>query len=95
MGSLHGGVFCDLADAAMGMCWLTGLKEGETCTTVELKINYFRPFWTGKMFAEARVIRRGRHVGYVECEVKDAEGRLLAKSSSTLMTLRDDRAAGR
>jgi acyl-coenzyme A thioesterase PaaI-like protein len=47
------------------------------------------------MFAEARVIRRGRHVGYVECEVKDAEGRLLAKSSSTLMTLRDDRAAGR
>jgi uncharacterized protein (TIGR00369 family) len=95
MGSLHGGVFCDLADAAMGMCWVTGLKDDETCTTVELKINYFRPFWTGRMIAEARVIRRGKTLGYVECEVKDAEGRLLAKSSSTLMTLRQTQAKGR
>jgi len=95
MGTLHGGVFCDLADAAMGMAWVTGLNEGETCTTIELKINYFRPVWSGKLIAEARVLRRGKNVGYVECEVRDADGRLVAKASSTLMTLRDERALGR
>jgi uncharacterized protein (TIGR00369 family) len=95
MGTLHGGVFCDLADAAMGTAWVTGLKEGETCTTIELKINYFRPVWSGKLTAEARVVRRGQTLGYVECDVRDAEGKLVAKSSSTLMTLRDHRGAGR
>ena len=95
MGTLHGGGFCDLADAAMGTAWVTGLKEGETCTTIELKINYFRPVWSGKLTAEARVVRRGQTLGYVECDVRDAEGKLVAKSSSTLMTLRDHRGAGR
>ena len=95
MGTLHGGVFCDLADAAMGTAWVTGLKEGETCTTIELKMNYFRPVWSGKLIAEARVLRRGKNVGYVECEVRDAEGRLVAKASSSLMTLRGEKAAGR
>jgi uncharacterized protein (TIGR00369 family) len=95
MGTLHGGVFCDLADAAMGMAWVTGLSDGETCTTIELKINFFRPVWSGKLIAEGRVLKRGRRVGYVECEVRDDEGRLVAKASSTLMTLTGDSAAGR
>lgn len=95
MGTLHGGVFCDLADAAMGLCWVSGLSAGETCTTIELKINYFRPIVSGRMIAEAKVVRRGRTIGFVECDVRDAEGRLLARSSSTLMTLRGEQAAGR
>jgi uncharacterized protein (TIGR00369 family) len=95
MGTLHGGVFCDLADAAMGTAWVTGLKDGETCTTIELKINFFRPVWSGRLIAEGRVLRRGKSVGYVECELRDTEGRLVAKASSTLMTLRGDTAAGR
>ena len=95
MGTLHGGVFCDLADASMGLAWSSGLNEGETCTTIELKINFFRPVWGGKLIADGRVVRRGKTLGYVESEVRDAEGRLVAKASSSLMTLRGDQAAGR
>jgi uncharacterized protein (TIGR00369 family) len=95
MGSLHGGVFCDIADAAMGTAWLTGLGEGETCTTIELKMNFLRPVWKGKILAEGKVIRRGRSIGYVECDLRDEAGRLVAKSSCTMMTLRGDQAAGR
>src|SRR2546430_7018791 len=29
MGTLHGGVLCDIADAAMGMAWASTLDEGE------------------------------------------------------------------
>ncbi len=95
MGTLHGGVFCDLADAAMGMAWMSGLVEGETCTTIELKINFLRPVVGGKLAADGRVLRRGRNIGYVECEVRDEAGKLVAKASSTCMTLRGEQAAGR
>jgi acyl-coenzyme A thioesterase PaaI-like protein len=40
-------------------------------------------------------VHRGRTVGYVECDITDEKGRLIAKSSSTCMVLRKDMAAGR
>jgi uncharacterized protein (TIGR00369 family) len=91
MGTLHGGIYCDLADAAMGYAFAATLAEGETFTTVELKINFFRPVKKGKMIAEARVVRAGANLGYVECDVKDAQGRLLARAASTCMKLREAR----
>ena len=73
MGTLHGGIYCDLADAAMGYAYAATLAEGETFTTVELKINFFRPVIKGRLTAEARVARAGSNLGYVECDVKDGE----------------------
>jgi uncharacterized protein (TIGR00369 family) len=95
MGTLHGGVLCDIADAAMGLAFASTLAPGESFTTVELKINFFRPIWEARLRAEGKVVRRGSAVGYVECEIADEAGRLVAKSSSTCMVLRGDRAKGR
>jgi len=91
MGTLHGGIYCDLADAAMGYAYAVTLGEGETFTTVELKINFFRPVRGGRLTAEARVVRAGTTLGYGECDVKDAEGRLLARAATTCMKLREAR----
>jgi uncharacterized protein (TIGR00369 family) len=91
MGTLHGGVYCDLADAAMGYAYASTLAEGESFTTVELKINFFRPVRRGRLTAEAGVVRAGTSLAYVECDVKDAEGRLLARAASTCMKLREAR----
>ena len=95
MGTLHGGIFCDVADAAMGMAWASTLDEGETFTTLELKINFLKPVWAGKLVATGRVVKAGRTVGLAECDVVDASGGLVARASSTVMTLRDAQAAGR
>jgi uncharacterized protein (TIGR00369 family) len=95
MGTVHGGIVCDLADAAMGMAYFSSLDEGESFTTLELKINFLRPFWQGKLVANGRVVSRGRTVGLTECDVLDAEGRLIARASSTCMTLRGDAASRR
>jgi uncharacterized protein (TIGR00369 family) len=95
MGTLHGGILCDLADAAMGMAYFSQLEEGETFTTLELKINYLRPFWTGKLVAHGRVVSRGKTVGMTECDVLDEQGRLIAKATSTCLTLRGEAASGR
>ncbi len=88
MGTVHGGIFCDLADAAMGFAYASTLEQGESFTTVELKINFFRPVRNAKLVAEANVLRAGATLGYVECDVKDADGKLVARVASTCMKLR-------
>ena len=95
MGTVHGGILCDIADAAMGMAYASGLDEGETFTTLELKINFLKPVWAGTAHRH-RPRREGRaHGGLVECDVLDDKERLVARASSTCMTLRGEQAAGR
>jgi uncharacterized protein (TIGR00369 family) len=95
MGTIHGGILCDIADAAMGMAFFSTLEEGESFTTLELKINYLRPFWTGTLVARGKVVSRGKSVGLTECRVVDANERLIAHATSTVMALRGDAAQGR
>jgi uncharacterized protein (TIGR00369 family) len=95
MGTLHGGVLCDIADAAMGMAYASELARGETFTALELKINFMKPVWRSHLRAEGKVVKRGRTVGLVECDVFDEKGSLVARASSTCMTLREDMAKGR
>ena len=95
MGTLHGGVICDVADAAMGVAYASTLGEGESFTTLELKINFLRPFWSGKLLATARVVKAGKTIGLAECDVTDVEGRLVARAMSTCMTLRGGSSEGR
>src|SRR6202521_5877345 len=95
MGTLHGGVLCDVADAAMGMAFASTLAPEESFTTVELKINFFRPVWQAQLRAEGMVVQRGRIIGYVECIIADEKNRLVAKAASTCMVLRGQKASGR
>jgi uncharacterized protein (TIGR00369 family) len=95
MGTLHGGVLCDIADAAMGMAYAASLDEGETFTTLELKINFLKPVRTGRLIATGRLVKGGRTVGLLECDVVDDKDRLVARASSTCMTLRGEQAEGR
>jgi uncharacterized protein (TIGR00369 family) len=95
MGTLHGGVLCDIADAAMGMAYASTLEEGESFTTLELKINFLRPVTRARLTAEGMVVSRGKTVGLAECTVKDENDRLIAKASSTCITLRGEQARGR
>src|SRR5215470_9062699 len=95
MGTLHGGILCDIADAAMGIAFASTLAPGESFTTVELKINFLRPVREATLKAEGKVVRRGRNLGYIECEITDERGQLVAKASSTCLALRGEDAKGR
>lgn len=95
LGSVHGGVICDLVDGAMGVSHASLLDDGETFTTLELKINFMKPVWSGHLRAEGKVIKQGRTIGLVEGRVTDESGSLVAYATSTCMTLRGDAAKGR
>jgi uncharacterized protein (TIGR00369 family) len=94
MGTLHGGILCDVADAAMGMAFASTLGEDQSFTTVELRINFFRPVWNAKLTADAQVVHRGKTLGYVECEVRDENNKLIAKVSSTCLALNKPQGTG-
>jgi uncharacterized protein (TIGR00369 family) len=92
MGTLHGGILCDLTDAAMGMAFVSTLAADESFTTLALSINFFRPVWRSELRAEARIINRGKNFGYVECDVSDQDGKRVAKATSTCVVLRGEQA---
>ena len=96
MGTVHGGILCDLADAAMGMACASLLEDGESFTTLELKINFFRPVLDALLEARARVVHSGKSMVYLECDVVVLpDEKLAAKASSTCTVLRGEQAKGR
>lgn len=96
MGTVHGGILCDVADAAMGMACATLLQLGESFTTIELHMTYLRPVLDAHLEARARVVHSGRTLVYLECDlVALPEEKLVAKATSTCTVLRGEQAKGR
>lgn len=86
-GRVHGGYTAALLDTAMGCAVQTLLDAEQACTTMELKIAYHRPITaaTGRIVATGTVLSRGRRAAFAEAKLVDADGRLLASGTSTLM----------
>ena len=84
-GVVQGGVLTAIADAAMGMAGMTVQEVGWANTTIELKINFIRPVIRGLVRAEGRVIKAGRTVLFLESTVLNAEGKVAALASSSVL----------
>ena len=82
-GAVHGGVLAALADTAGGLATYIALPRGKRVATIEMKINYLEAVEGGTVEAEARLIRRGRHVAVVDCEIRDHNRRLVGKALMT------------
>jgi uncharacterized protein (TIGR00369 family) len=78
MGTLHGGILCDLADVAMGAALAAITAEGELFSTLELHMSYLLPVVDGRLGAHARALRQGRGTAHLECDLEDGKGRLVA-----------------
>lgn len=91
LGIVHGGWALTLIDSAAGCAAHTLIPAGVSYTTIETKANFSRPITpdTGTVRAEGRVVGRGRRIISCEARVADANGRLLAHGTSTLMVLAD------
>src|ERR1700704_4866667 len=95
MGTIHGGVLCDIADAAIGTAHATTLDEGESFTSIDLQINFFRPVWNGRIRAVAKPVNVGSQISRYVCDIVRDDGKLVAQVTSTVMRLRGDKASGR
>jgi uncharacterized protein (TIGR00369 family) len=92
MGTIHGGVLCDLGDAALSTAYMSTVNPDESFTTVDLTVNYLRPVWRGRLEAIGRVVHKGRTIGLAECDITTEQGDLVARLSGTCMTLQKESA---
>lgn len=80
---VHGGVLAALADTAGGLATYMAYPRGVRVATVEMKINYLEAIENGSVEADARVVRKGKHIVVVDCDVRDHNGRLVGKALMT------------
>ena len=85
MGTVHGGIACTLADAAMGLTFSRTLLPQQNFVTVELKMNFIRPVTQTTLYARGKLVRRGMRVGFLECELTDARKKLIGTASCTCL----------
>ena len=80
---VHGGILAALADSAGGLATYMAIAPGMRCATVEMKINFLEAVAKGKVTAVAEVVRIGRHLSVVDCDITDDSGRLVCKALMT------------
>ncbi len=68
-GAVHGAVLFALADTGMGSALYPTLAAGESCATIEVKINYFKPVRQGTLSCETTIVNRGRSIANLESRV--------------------------
>jgi uncharacterized protein (TIGR00369 family) len=87
IGTVHGGYAATLLDSACGCAVHSMLGPTQGYTTLELKVAYHKAMTadTGRVRAEGRVVTIGRRTAFAEARIIDAEGRLYASATSTLL----------
>ena len=97
-GVVHGGVYATILDTAMGGAVVTLLGPDEVTATTSLYVEFLRPAGEGEVLrAEGKLVRRGRHLAFVEGKLADGEGRLLSQAHGTwyIWNTRDGTWSGR
>ncbi len=68
-GVVNGAVLFALADTGMGAALYPTLEEGESCATIEIKINFLRPARGGMLVCESALIDRGKTAASLDAKV--------------------------
>ena len=89
IGTVHGGYAATLLDSACGCAVHSRLAPGQGYTTLELKVAYHKAMTskTGRVRAEGRVLSFGRRAAFAEAKLVDAQGRLYASATSSLLVI--------
>ncbi len=87
---MHGGAIASLADSSVAMALISVVEPRDRFTTIEFKINFFAPVNKGKLEAHGKIIHKGSKTAVGEVEVKNEEGKLIAKLIATYNIRRVD-----
>ena len=79
-GVVHGGVLFTLADTAMGSALFGALQLGQICATINIKINYFKPVFKGRVTCDSEVVNQGKNVAHLEATMR-VDGVMVARAS--------------
>ena len=87
MGAVHGGVIMSLLDVALCTAARTLHPQSQGVITINLSTSFIGAGTGQRLIAEARVLKDGRSMSFVEGEAKNADGSLVAKAVATVRVL--------
>jgi uncharacterized protein (TIGR00369 family) len=89
IGIVHAGLAMTLMDSAMGLAFVTTQDEPAAWTTLEVKSSFTRALTaeTGLVRCTGTIVHPGRRVATTEARIEDAQGRLYAHGTSTILVL--------
>jgi uncharacterized protein (TIGR00369 family) len=79
-GSLHGGVLATALDISMGHLLKQHFGAG---ATLEMKVQYFAPVWSGLVTCRASFLKKGRKTFFLQSSAMDGSGETIAHATST------------
>lgn len=91
-GTVQGGIICALLDDAAAFAGIVALGEPGFIASMEIKTSFFAPAPQGRLYAEGRCIKMGRSSCFLEADLTDGDGRLLARLTSSAIPIRTDQA---
>ena len=84
-GALHGGAIACVMDDVLAVAAGLVLQWGEIAPTLEMKVSYLAQGGAGRHIAEARVLKRGRQINFLEASLSTEAGKLIATATATIM----------
>ena len=89
-GTVQGGIISALLDDCAAFAGIIALGEPGFIASLEIKTSFLSPASPGTLFAEGRCIKMGRSSCFLEADLMDADGKILAKLSSSAIPIRSD-----
>lgn len=90
-GTIQGGIVSAMLDDCAAHAGIVALGEPGFIASLELKTSFFAPAYPGLLFAEGRCLKMGKSSCFLEADLKDAGGNLLARLTSAAIPLRTDK----
>ena len=82
-GTIHGGMLAAMLDETVSPTLAMTLAPGEFNPTLEIKVNFIAPAKVGRVLGTGRVVSRGRSIAFLEGQLHDDQGQLLATATAT------------
>lgn len=83
-GNVQGGFLTAMLDDCMGPAILVATNAEAFPSTIDLHVQFLSPAKPGKIIGQGRIVRLGRTIGFVEAELADVSGNLLARASASV-----------
>jgi uncharacterized protein (TIGR00369 family) len=84
-GALHGGSIACVMDDVLAVAAGMVAQWGEIAPTLEMKVSFLNQGGAGKHFAEAKVMKRGRQINFLDAALTREDGKVIATATATIM----------
>jgi uncharacterized protein (TIGR00369 family) len=83
-GNVQGGFLTAMLDDCMGPAILIATGATAYPSTIDLHVHFLTPAKAERLIGRGRVVQLGKTIGFVESELEDANGKLVARATASV-----------